>query len=758
MNIYVRNERRLKHYLLYVILMALPVFITKPAYSQWHQTAPQMDVPLTPKTVLVKGDTIFVGMYRGTIYRSTDAGKTWKPSNNGLSWDLYQTYDLLNISDTVFAATTDGVYVSTDFGSHWELRNNGLPYLYNLGINALTNFGNTVYAATPLNGVYKTNNGGKNWVPDNSGLPKNSQNSNENVPINDIIVTDSTIIAATAGIYHKKITQTRWEKSYGGPDRPNSLGAYDSHIFATNGTCSASVYYSEDNGQSWQMVSNSTMNNPNNGCYLPVYTVALNKTQVIVGGDRAIFSSTDNGQHWKTLNTGISVTPGNALFVNDIQSVGNQFYAATFQGLYKMKSGGSFWSLLFSHYPVTPGFSLCSTLGPNILVRASENDYTGTIPEKNYISTDQGNTWKVDTSSVIKKLNHFIPLNGKIYGTGNGFFVTSDFGSHWTEIDTGLPKNNINALAENGSMLFAGYGYVDLGMCPVCGGSYGGVYRSNNGGQSWTLMGLKGSPVNSLVSVNGNIIAQIRMSQDLYISKNYGQTWSRISNLQLPSGTNLTDMVTTDGVIYLGSAHGVYISEDGGNSWNIFNSGLPKDTTGSYPYVSSMYVNHTNPSLKGTVFIILNNKLFAYQKGQKSWIPVHAGLSENENRISDITADNNFLYAATDNGMWKLSLSSIPFIQSIGNSGYPHVITLFKNYPNPFNPSTTISYKLASSEHVRLTIYDILGQQVTTLINKNQQKGNHEVTFHANQLSSGVYLYEIKVGNNTYMKKMLLLK
>jgi len=204
MNIYVRNERRLKHYLLYVILMALPVFITKPAYSQWHQTAPQMDVPLTPKTVLVKGDTIFVGMYRGTIYRSTDAGKTWKPSNNGLSWDLYQTYDLLNISDTVFAATTDGVYVSTDFGSHWELRNNGLPYLYNLGINALTNFGKTVYAATPLNGVYKTNNGGKNWVPDNSGLPKNSQNSNENVPINDIIVTDSTIIAATAGIYHKK--------------------------------------------------------------------------------------------------------------------------------------------------------------------------------------------------------------------------------------------------------------------------------------------------------------------------------------------------------------------------------------------------------------------------------------------------------------------------------------------------------------------------------------------------------------------------
>jgi len=81
-----------------------------------------------------------------------------------------------------------------------------------------------------------------------------------------------------------------------------------------------------------------------------------------------------------------------------------------------------------------------------------------------------------------------------------------------------------------------------------------------------------------------------------------------------------------------------------------------------------------------------------------------------------------------------------------------------QNYPNPFNPSTTIKYQLPQNGLVTLKIYDILGKEVATLVNSEQQAGRYEVNFNATNLASGVYLYRIKVNDYMAVKKMLLIK
>jgi len=88
----------------------------------------------------------------------------------------------------------------------------------------------------------------------------------------------------------------------------------------------------------------------------------------------------------------------------------------------------------------------------------------------------------------------------------------------------------------------------------------------------------------------------------------------------------------------------------------------------------------------------------------------------------------------------------------------PFNFSLSQNYPNPFNPSTTIKYSIPTTEFVTLRIYDLFGQEVTTLVNEQKPQGDYSVNFDGSNLASGVYLYKIKAGNFTDSKKFVLLK
>jgi hypothetical protein len=83
---------------------------------------------------------------------------------------------------------------------------------------------------------------------------------------------------------------------------------------------------------------------------------------------------------------------------------------------------------------------------------------------------------------------------------------------------------------------------------------------------------------------------------------------------------------------------------------------------------------------------------------------------------------------------------------------------LEQNYPNPFNPSTTIKFSVATNEFVTLKVYDVLGNEVTTLVNEQRAPGTYEVRFDAGSLASGMYVYKLQAGNFTQTRKLLLMK
>jgi len=88
----------------------------------------------------------------------------------------------------------------------------------------------------------------------------------------------------------------------------------------------------------------------------------------------------------------------------------------------------------------------------------------------------------------------------------------------------------------------------------------------------------------------------------------------------------------------------------------------------------------------------------------------------------------------------------------------PEEFSLSQNYPNPFNPTTTIKYSLPSDGFIKLSVFNAIGEEVSTLVNEFKSAGNYEIHFDAEDLTSGIYFYRLKVDNSNLTRKMILLK
>jgi hypothetical protein len=114
---------------------------------------------------------------------------------------------------------------------------------------------------------------------------------------------------------------------------------------------------------------------------------------------------------------------------------------------------------------------------------------------------------------------------------------------------------------------------------------------------------------------------------------------------------------------------------------------------------------------------------------------------------------------------YKNLFSPLTNIEEENTSAAPTEFVLYQNYPNPFNPSTKIEYTIPNvtlsgieGSRVQLRVYDILGKEIATLVNEEKPAGSYEVDFDASGLSSGVYIYTLKVNGVSYSKSMILLK
>ena len=178
--------------------------------------------------------------------------------------------------------------------------------------------------------------------------------------------------------------------------------------------------------------------------------------------------------------------------------------------------------------------------------------------------------------------------------------------------------------------------------------------------------------------------------------------------------------------------------------------------------------NNGNVTLNWATATETNNKGFEVQKSNGSEFQTIGFVQGNG------TSTQQHSYSYTDNnvaqGNYSYRLRQVDFD---GTSEYspvvevnvntPAVFNLAQNYPNPFNPSTKINYSLKVDSKVTLQVFDILGQKVATLLNENIAAGNHNVTFDASKINSGVYLYRIEAtgvdgSSFTSVKKMILTK
>ncbi len=145
--------------------------------------------------------------------------------------------------------------------------------------------------------------------------------------------------------------------------------------------------------------------------------------------------------------------------------------------------------------------------------------------------------------------------------------------------------------------------------------------------------------------------------------------------------------------------------------------------------------------------------------------------STSDNGIWDsglLSRDQTFSYTFTSNGAFPYHCSAHPSMKDtifvglqsgIGDlNQIPTQFELAQNYPNPFNARTTIGYGLPTASHISLTIYDILGQKITTLVDAYQPAGEYQINWDAASQSSGIYFYRLDVGGMVETKRMSLLK
>jgi uncharacterized protein (DUF2147 family) len=188
------------------------------------------------------------------------------------------------------------------------------------------------------------------------------------------------------------------------------------------------------------------------------------------------------------------------------------------------------------------------------------------------------------------------------------------------------------------------------------------------------------------------------------------------------------------------------------------------DPDGDKIYEGTLAVN--GPSFNGFEY------RYAYKKADGTWVfePSSLGTTRSYRvRYISMTGARKFVQpynAPQDSWLNQADKSSqleswpagLPTSVEGGSSEIPTKFSLEQNYPNPFNPTTTIKFNISSDQFVSLKVFNVLGQEVTTLVNEQLKAGAYQHDFNASKLSSGVYFYTLKAGDFLSTKKMLFLK
>ena len=288
-------------------------------------------------------------------------------------------------------------------------------------------------------------------------------------------------------------------------------------------------------------------------------------------------------------------------------------------------------------------------------------------------------------------------------------------------------------------IIFDSHGYLYAGTWG------GGVFKSIDNGTTWTEMndGLVNLAINSLAVNSDDVLFAATFGTG--IARFEGTSWTQLANSY---AVVWTVAVSEDDILYAGTyGDGLQYSTDLGETWTKANSSLPA------MYIYSLIFDASNnlyvSSWTAGIYVAASSG-----SGSASFQSVGLGGAG----VSSVFIDpaNSKLYAGTKDGQIYSYNANATGVEN--TDALPTEYALEQNYPNPFNPTTNIKFSIVDAGRYMLKVYNILGQEVATLVNGELNPGNQVVTFDASRLASGIYIYQLSGNNINLVKKMMLMK
>jgi len=654
-----------------------------------------------------------VGRY-GACTKTTDGGETWEH----IQVPIHSTFISVNFLNTYIGYIGDqegNLLKTTDGGNNWSVQQ--IDTYADINVFFIDqNYGWLLSSGTP-NKIYRTSDGGTNWQP---------YLINTTHFLNDIIFTDT------------------------------------SHGFVIGN--SGEILMTYNGGINWTHI-----NSPTTAILLSI-KFKNSFEGFIVGNFGTLLKTIDAGINWQLSFIGSDL-------LSDIDFLDNNRGMIVGGKIYFTSNGGSTW--VDKTFGSLLGLSTCNYLNETDCVIFGER---GNI----YKSTSNGNDWESKLSGERNNLKDIVFVdneNGYIIGSYGLILKTVDGGKNWEKMDS-VTNESLNGL------------YFINRLNGWIVGSNSILLRSINGGQSWQIDTIPGcNDLYSIFFLTNDIGWAAGENNKILKSLDGGETWD-IQQINASQSFNINSLSILDKNI--GYACGFYYTyltpkgivlktTNGGLNWDSvktdnshFNSVLFLDQFNGWVVGSSRTFHTTNggnswitPDIGGGNDIFFSNNLNGIKiesLGYKSNIRITKDGGETWS-LPQIVTDNDLYSAYADlNNFWTVGsngtilFSNSPIITEAirinYNSKYQNQYCQLQNYPNPFNPSTKISWQVPVSGWQTLKVYDILGNEVATLVNEYRDAGsyNEEFTINNLQLSSGVYFYQLRVGDFVETKKMILLK
>ena len=397
-------------------------------------------------------------------------------------------------------------------------------------------------------------------------------------------------------------------------------------------------------------------------------------------------------------------------------------------------------------------------IGTVSIILANGNQlFTATNQAQVYTSVDQADSWEMlaDTMATQPYVSDLLLIKGDaVFFTQNigagpyNYICLSGFAGWGPWQELAHQSSALISMVDNDSLIFT---------------LLNGISISSDRGETWAE--IPEPPITGYIRLNlaTNDYLYVSHGCQIYRTADLGQTWEDITGILDDEGfaspyscSAILAMASHEDQLiismYWGGGLGkLFISDDHGTSWTVLNE-FPVDhsVTAIASKNNILYVG-TGSTLSGVY----------YTPDLTTWIDFSTGLESYDYSVSQLVATDEYLYKT--GGTFNSYQIPLPDLDAHWESTQLVEFTLSQNYPNPFNPVTAIHYDLPEDALVNITIYDMMGRIVKTMVNSRQNAGFKSIQWNATNnagqpVSAGLYLYTIQAGAFRQTKKMVMLK